>query len=47
MSYQFYTNKSEINDFEDDMRLIEGILNALVFCVPFWILFLIIVVKFF
>ena len=46
MPYQFYPNKSEINDYEDDMRLIEGILNALLFCIPFWIVLLIIVVKF-
>ena len=46
MSYQFYPKKSEINDYEDDMRLIEGILNALIFCIPFWLVLLIIVVKF-
>ena len=30
MSYQFYTNQSEVNDYEDDMRLFEGILNAII-----------------
>ncbi len=47
MVHEFNDNHSELNDYEDDLDTIEGILHALILCIPFWVLLTILVAKFF
>ena len=41
------TNESSTNDKKEDLKTAKGIIYALIFCIPFWLLFMKIALRLF